>query len=111
MANKIEILENTIIKLLFRRGTNSERATVTFNLGEPAWTTDSKRLFIGDGITVGGVVVGNKFLGTYTSGQLTTINTLYLPVSGDYFYNTTISKMMFLSGSDATSISNWGTFA
>lgn len=111
MANKIEILENTIVKLLFRRGTDSERQTVTFNLGEPAFTTDSKRLFVGDGITPGGVVVGNKYLGRFTSAQLGTITTTYSPISGDYFYNTSISKMMFLSGSDSTALANWGTFA
>ena len=45
MANKIEILENTIVKLLFRRGVEADRQTATFSLGEPAFTSDTKRLF------------------------------------------------------------------
>lgn len=109
MANKIEILENTITKLLFRRGTDAERLTVTFNLGEPAFTTDSKRLFIGDGATAGGIVVGNKFLGMYPEASIATVAALK-PLSGDYFYNTTANSMFFLSGSTASSISSWASF-
>jgi len=111
MANKIEILENTIVKLLFRRGTDAERKTVTFNLGEPALTTDTKRLFVGDGTTVGGVPAGNRFLGFSSTANLGTLVTATAPVSGDYFYNTTESKMLFLSGTLNSAISSWGRFA
>jgi|LakMenEpi03Aug12_release.lakeMendotaPanAssembly.Ray.scaffolds.fasta_scaffold579873_2 hypothetical protein len=111
MANKIEILENTIVKLLFRRGTDAERKTVTFDLGEPALTTDSKRLFVGDGSTVGGVPAGNRFLGFYTTAALASLTAATAPVSGDYFYNTTESKMLFLSGTPSGVISSWGRFA
>lgn len=110
MANKIEILENTITKLLFRRGTDSERQTVTFNLGEPAFTTDSKRLFIGDGSTAGGVVVGNKYLGIYAEASISTIASTFIPITGDYFYNTDRSKMYFLSGSYSSDLSSWAPF-
>ena len=109
MANKIEILENTITKLLFRRGTDSERQSVTFNLGEPAFTTDSKRLFIGDGTTPGGVVVGNKFLGVYPESSIATVAS-FKPLTGDYFFNTTTNSMYFLSGSDSAQLSGWRSF-
>jgi len=110
MANKIEILENTIVKLLFRRGTDAERQTVTFNLGEPALTTDTKRLFVGDGSTPGGVPAGNRFLGFYTTAALNSLTASHAPLSGDYFYNTSESKMLFLSGSPSGVISSWGRF-
>ena len=60
----IEILENTLLKLLVRRGTDTERKEVTLDEGEFGYTTDTKRVFIGDGTTPGGTLVGNKFLGT-----------------------------------------------
>lgn len=42
-------------KLTFRRGPNGNRTNVTPSNGEPIWTTDSKRLYVGDGQTPGGV--------------------------------------------------------
>ena len=42
----------------FRRGTNSDRSITTLGAGEPGWSTDTKELFVGDGITVGGIKVG-----------------------------------------------------
>ena len=44
----------TIVKLLIRRGTDEQRTTTVFDQGEPAWTLDTKRLFVGDGATAGG---------------------------------------------------------
>lgn len=46
--------------LQFRRGTEEERDQLTFIpvAGEPVYTTDSKRLYIGDGNTPGGNPVG-----------------------------------------------------
>lgn len=43
--------------LQFRRGSNSERLTITPAAGEPIWTTDTSILYVGDGITVGGVQI------------------------------------------------------
>lgn len=43
--------------LKLRRGTNAERLTVTPEQGELIYTTDTKRLFVGDGSTAGGTVV------------------------------------------------------
>lgn len=46
--------------LQFRRGTEAERGQPTFVplLGEPIYTTDTKRLYIGDGSAIGGNPVG-----------------------------------------------------
>ena len=40
-----------------RRGTNAERLTITPAQGELIYTTDNKKLYVGDGTTVGGVAV------------------------------------------------------
>lgn len=60
----IEILENTLLKLLVRRGTNEDRKNITLDEGELGYASDTKRLFIGDGTTVGGNLIGTKFLGS-----------------------------------------------
>jgi len=43
--------------LRLRRGTNAERLTVTPQSGEIIYVTDSKKLYVGDGSTVGGNLV------------------------------------------------------
>ena len=40
-----------------RRGTNAERLTITPAEGELIYTTDTKKIFTGDGSTVGGNIV------------------------------------------------------
>jgi hypothetical protein len=65
----IEITENTVIRNLIRKGTNANRETITLASGELGFSTDSERVFIGNGTAQGGtaagdyLVVGNKFLG------------------------------------------------
>ncbi|MFM2092009.1 MAG: hypothetical protein RLZZ127_2498 [Planctomycetota bacterium] len=44
-------------RLLFKRGTDAERRQYVAADGEPIWTSDLKQLWIGDGITAGGVLV------------------------------------------------------
>ena len=54
-----------------RRGTDAERQTVTFLDGEPAWANDIKRLYIGDGVTLGGIPVSAVFpIDTVVNGEL-----------------------------------------
>jgi hypothetical protein len=47
--------------LQLRRGTAAERAEITPLQGEPIYTTDTKRLYIGDGSTVGGNEASSEF--------------------------------------------------
>lgn len=44
--------------LRLRRGTDSSRTGITPIQGEPIYTTDTKKFFIGDGTTPGGVEIG-----------------------------------------------------
>jgi len=60
-------MANQITKIIIRNGTDLQRRTanitgVTFNLGEPAFCTDTQRLYIGNG-TVGGIAAGTRNLG------------------------------------------------
>lgn len=44
--------------LKLRRGTNADRTSITPVEGEPLYTTDTKKLYIGDGTTAGGTEIG-----------------------------------------------------
>lgn len=48
---------NLLGKIQVRRGTTAERLSVVLDNGEPAWDTDSKEFFLGDGVTPGGVPI------------------------------------------------------
>lgn len=49
-----------ISKLKFRRGTNAQRLAIRLDQGEPGYTTDTNRLYIGNGVLSGGVSVTTK---------------------------------------------------
>jgi hypothetical protein len=59
------------MSLKIRRGTNSERLTITPVEGELIYTTDTKRLFVGDGATVGGNVVSLSLAVDPSTGNVT----------------------------------------
>ena len=62
--------------LQFRRGTDAQRTTITPDAGEPLWTTNTNRLYVGDGVTPGGVAVEIPLpsTGTFTSLTVTNIH-------------------------------------
>jgi hypothetical protein len=43
--------------LQIRRGTDAERLTTVFAAGEPVYATDTKKFYVGDGLTLGGVTI------------------------------------------------------
>ena len=90
MAKKIEILENTLLKLLVRRGSDVDRKCVVLSQGELGYTADTERLFVGDGITYGGNVVGNLVYRTSNIGTLVT------SVSGDLAFDTSSNKLYWV---------------
>jgi hypothetical protein len=51
-------LLNQPAQLQFRQGTDAERLLITPASGEPIWTTDTQKFYIGDGSTVGGDFFG-----------------------------------------------------
>ena len=94
MSKKIEILENTLLKLLVRRGTDVDRQLITLDQGELGFTTDSKRLFVGDGSTPGGTITGNKFLGSVADHE-----TIMEGADGDFAFNTVTNTLYSKNGS------------
>lgn len=84
MAKKIEILENTLLKLLVRRGTDADRKQIILSEGELGYATDTERLYIGNGSDAGGIIAGNKFLGSYSTSDFLTITEA---TSGDLAYD------------------------
>jgi len=63
------------MSLRIRRGTNSQRTGITFDLGEIVYTTDTQKLYIGDGVTAGGknlleTSAGNGFTFNPTTQQI-----------------------------------------
>ncbi len=51
-------------KIQIRRGVEAQRTLITPDVGEPLFTTDNKKFYIGDGTTAGGVLMGPGAEGT-----------------------------------------------
>lgn len=105
-ANKIEITQSTLLKLLVRRGSNEERQNIVLSEGELGYAVDTKKLFIGDGATAGGVPVTTQLF--YDSTDPTTHNAA---TTGDFAYNSTDGTLFVLTGADPTILSNWSVIA
>jgi len=52
--------------LRLRRGTDAERLLVTPLQGELIYATDTKKLYVGDGAILGGVLIGPSAADTFT---------------------------------------------
>jgi hypothetical protein len=52
-------------KIQIRRGVEAQRALITPDAGELLFTTDNKQIFVGDGATAGGLLVGGGGLTGY----------------------------------------------
>lgn len=91
-----------ISKIKVRRGTDVQRKLITFDQGELAYTLDTKRLFIGNGATLGGDIVGNKthppLLNFYSLTSLKSEIGDTVSVAGIFYQ---------LVGADYTNPSNW----
>ena len=51
------------MSLRLRRGTDAQRQTVTFDQGELVYTTDTLKVYVGDGVTAGGNNIGQSLAG------------------------------------------------
>jgi Major tropism determinant N-terminal domain len=101
-------MATNVTKILFRRGTEAQRRTITFNASEPAYCTDSNRLYIGDGSTVGGLPLTVRnygfvaaLVGSYLGSGLdqTAYNLLTAGQVGDIVYDRTTSNIWTLTSS------------
>jgi hypothetical protein len=60
------------MSLQIRRGIDSQRTGVIFDQGEISWTTDTNKLYVGDGVTAGGINVVASAAGTGLTWNSTT---------------------------------------
>ncbi len=100
----MEIFQNTLIKLVVRQGSDSDRKKVLLTSGEPAYTTDTKRFFVGDGVLSGGNIVGNLYQGDFTGGDPSTIEPAEI---GDFAYDTDSRKLYRLKYINTGILSSW----
>ena len=94
-------MADTITKILFRKGLDIVRRTgggfgVLFNEGEPGFCLDTGRLYIGDGVTVGG-----RHIGTVNHG---TVQTITGADANFYFYNQATYRTLTAGGFDVGDI-------
>lgn len=90
-------------KTKIRRGTDAERRVVVFDQGELIYTTNTNRVFVGDGSTSGGIVAGNKvFSPTSSVGSLSSTNS---EIGDIRFVNNTWYQ---LTATPYTNIESWG---
>lgn len=93
----------SIIKLKVRRGTDAQRRAITLEQGELGYTIDTNRLYVGDGITIGGTPTG-----AVNSIPLNHVNSL-TGVTGAGLYDIVSANSLLyqLTGSNYTSLSSW----
>jgi hypothetical protein len=92
--------EVDLIKFKIRRGTNSQRKTIVLDQGELGYTIDTKRVFVGDSASTGGVVVGNKAF------HATTLKTT---LTGAEIGDTVLENSIYwqLTGNNPAIVSSW----
>ena len=73
--------------LQFRKGTDAQRQAITPAVGEPIWTTDTHVLYVGDGVTLGGITAGGG--GGSTSRTTATVTSASLSASSSGTYTIT----------------------
>ena len=89
-----------IVKLKIRRGTDATRKLVILEQGELGYTTDNKRLWVGDGLTQGGGIVGNVC-------HIPSVRTsIPRAVRGDIVYDR--SFLYQLTGANYNAPTDWG---
>ena len=95
-----------IVKFLVRRGTNSDRKAVVLAQGELGATIDStsNRLFVGDGVTLGGKSVASRF---YLINGFSDITTLQYVEQNDVVFNAVDSHLYALTGTISTLSANY----
>lgn len=106
-AGRIEITENTLLKLLVRRGSNTERSNIVLSEGELGYTVDTRRLFVGDGVTTGAYPT-SLFLYFGTNHPSTWASAAEV---GDVAYDSIAGGIYRLTSKPYSTSSNWNLFS
>lgn len=91
-----------IVKFKVRRGTNLQRKSVILDQGELGYTTDTKRLFVGNGVLSGGTASGSKIhpiLNNFSSLSGTIAEVGDVVVANNLMYQ--------LTAVDFTTVNSW----
>ena len=97
-----------ITRIIIRRGTEAERSSVLLLQSEPGFAVDSKRLYIGDGITYGGVTIGTKFLGFIGFGAIASnVPATNAPAVNDIVFDNTSNILYALTAADYSLVQNY----
>jgi hypothetical protein len=88
------MIDRKIAKIKLRRGFDSERKTIVFSEGELIYVIDKKRMYIGDGSTLGGIPVSNKHF-------ITKVDAIpYNAIEGDIIYQKNTDTTYILGYND-----------
>jgi hypothetical protein len=100
----------SVIKLKVRRGTESERRQIILDQGEIGYTTDSKRLYVGDAFATGGFPTGIKF---WNINNISTPSdtTFVYAATGDFVYDQSRTLYYILTGGDYDNINSYRPLA
>jgi hypothetical protein len=90
----------SVIKLKVRRGTDTQRKLVILDQGELGYTLDSKRLFVGDGLTTGGIPIGIKYYTGSITGAIAGDGNISTIQTGDIVFDTTANSIYILTGAN-----------
>jgi len=91
-----------VAKIKLRRGANTDRKLVILDNGELGYTTDTTRVYVGNGLLKGGNPVG---VFNFNDEARTNISVINKAEVGDLIYDTNL--LYALSGNDPASLDNW----
>ena len=94
-------------KIILRTGTEKQRENVVYSSGEPLYVSDYERLFIGDGVTYGGNVISNKFLGFANFNLFTNSSGIVSAYRGDMVFDKTTNNLYTLTGINTLNIESY----
>lgn len=100
-------MPDQVTKIILRRGSLQTGRTITLNQGEPGFTTDTRRLYIGTGNTQLGAPIGIRNYGIKNFSGLNFNQTFSGSEIGDIVYDDFSNHVFFLTAYDGTSQSNW----
>jgi len=86
-------------KITIRRGLDAQRRTLVLSAGEITYSTDIKRMFVGDGVTVGANHVGNK---TFIAATTAVANMPSNGIEFDSVYSVYENSLFVLTGYNPT---------
>lgn len=94
-------------KYILRSGVERDRKSVIYSQAEPIYITDYKRLFIGDGLSYGGILASNRFLGIASFDLYTNSSGIVSAYVGDTVFDTTTNNLYALTGSASLNIESY----